>query len=380
MPEALRFVLVPFALIRFALTRLALARVAVVAVLACATAGCSLFGGVRVDALRTSAQKPSNVAAYVAVTDGDEPVTGLEQKNFRVYENGQLLPPQQVQRVLLPREPVTEERVLLLVDLSGNPGAEQRERYVRATEAFVRKLAESVRVSVRAYDGGPELKSVGDYPRGSANPSAATLLRLKGSDASRNLNGAVVAALGELDRAARNAGKPIMIGTLVVFARGPDLAGRTDADKLYEALDATEHDVIGIGVGEDVPFLDFAHAGVIHAQDAESLPIAFEEAGSRVAKTHAKYYLVGYCSPARGGQRSVRIEAWYTDEDGDEKSGDAEYEIDATGFGPGCNPLATPRFESPSKSSSEPGPARVNQSTAPADGVAPPPESGDYAK
>ncbi|HEY3496933.1 MAG TPA: hypothetical protein VGK73_19675 [Polyangiaceae bacterium] len=355
-------------------------RLAWVLGLAGASAGCSLFGGLEVEALSASAQKPSNVAVYVAVSDGDEPVTGLEQKNFRVYENGQLLSPQQIERVLLPREAVTEERVLLLVDLSGNPDAEQRERLVQATEAFVRKIALSVRVGVRAYDGGPELKSVGDYPRGTANPSAGALLRLKGSDASRNLNGAVVAALAELDRAARSAGKPVTIGTLVVFARGPDLAGRTSEDRLYEALGESEHDVIGVGVGEDTPFLDFARAGVIRSQDAETLPIAFEEAGSRVAKTHAKYYLVAYCSPARGGQRSVRVEAWYTDEDGDEKSGGADYEFDATGFGPGCNPLSTPRFESARPKAAEPGPARVNQSNEPADGVAPPPPSSDYAK
>jgi hypothetical protein len=342
--------------------------------------GCSLFGGMQVEALSASAQKPSNVAVYVAVSDAGEPVTGLEPKNFRVYENGELLAPQQIDRVLLPREPVTDARVVLLVDLSGNPDAEQRELLARATEAFVRKLQESVRVSVRAYDGGSELKSVGEYARGGTNPSGAALSRIKSSDASRNLNGAVVLALKELDRATPGEHKPIRLGTLVVFARGPDLAGRTRDDELYDALGAAEHDVIGIGVGEDLPFLGFADAGVIHSQTSETLPIAFEEAGARVAKTHAKYYLVGYCSPARGGARLVRIEAWYTNEDGDEKSGSAEYEFDATGFGPGCKAETTPRFESERRRASEPGPARVNKSTETSEGVAPPPPSDEYAK
>jgi hypothetical protein len=348
--------------------------------------GCSLFGGVHVEAVNASSRKPSNVAVYVAVSDGDEPVTGLEAKNFRVYENGELLAPQQVQRVLLPREPVTAERVLLLVDLSGNPNAEQRERLTRATEAFVRKVQGSVRVSVRAYDGGPGLKQVGDYARGGANPSAAQLDRIKSADASRNLNGAVVAGLAELDRAAKSEQKPITLATLVVFARGPDLAGRTTEDQLHEALGATEHDVIGIGVGPELDFLGFARAGIVHAQEADTLPIAFEEAGARVAKTHAKYYLVAYCSPARGGQRVARIEAWYTSQEGDEKSGDAEYEFDATGFGPGCNAETTPRFERPRKKSEgaseeDSGPARVNKSAEETpDSVVPPPSDGDYAK
>jgi hypothetical protein len=348
--------------------------------LALATAACSLFGGVSVEALSASAQKPSNVAVYVAVTEHDEPVTGLEAKNFRVYENGELLAPQQIQRVLLPRAPVTSERVMLLVDLSGNPSAEQRALYARATEAFVRKLQESVRVSVRAYDGGPGLMNVGEYARGGANPSAASLGRIKSSDASRNLNGAVVAALGELDRAGQSERKPITIATLVVFARGPDLAGRTSDDQFYDALAETSHDVIGVGIGPDTPHLDFARAGVVQAQNADTLPIAFEEAGSRVAKTHAKYYLIAYCTPSRSGNRLVRIEAWYTNQEGDEKTGDAEYEFDATGFRAGCNAEAIPRFESDRRRASEPGPARVNRSTESTDGVVPPPAGGDYAK
>jgi len=344
--------------------------------------GCSLFGGVRVETLATSVQKPSHVAVYIGVTDGDQPVTELEAKNFRIYENGQELDPHQVDRVLLPREPVTHERVLLLVDLSGNPSAERREQYAHAVEAFVRKLTESLAVSVRAYDGSPGLKPVGDFPRGSTTFAAAALTKASSKDQSRDLNGAVVAGLADLDRAAQSNAKPIELGTLVVFATGPDLAGRTQEDKLYEALDHAKHDVIGIGVGEDVPYLGFARGGVIHAQNADTLPIAFEEAGARVRATHAKYYLVAYCSPARAGQRTVRIEVVDDDKDGDEHSGSADLEIDATGFGPGCHSTAAPRFERPRSSDGSPeGGARINHSeTSDSSAVVPPPATGDYAK
>ena len=40
--------------------------------------GCSLFGGVHVENVATGAQRPANVALYVAVSDGSEPVTDLE--------------------------------------------------------------------------------------------------------------------------------------------------------------------------------------------------------------------------------------------------------------------------------------------------------------
>ncbi|HEX5099974.1 MAG TPA: vWA domain-containing protein [Polyangiaceae bacterium] len=348
------------------------------------TTGCSLFGGVRVETLATSAQKPSNVALYVGVTEGDQPVTDLEPKNFHIYENGQELDPKQVGRMLLSRDLVTHERVLLLVDLSGNPSAERRAEYVQAVEAFVRKLRDSLPVSVRAYDGSPGLKVVGDYARGSTAFSAVSLLKASSKDQSRDLNGAVVAGLAELERAARGNAKPIELATLVVFAGGPDLAGRTPDDKLYEALDQTKHDVIGIGVGEDVPYLSFAAGGVIHSQNADTLPIAFEEAGARVAATHAKYYLVAYCSPARAGKRSVRLEVVHENKDGDERSGSTDLEIDATGFGPGCSAETTPRFERPrseAREESDDGGARLNKSKSrDAGAVVPPPDTGEYAK
>ena len=351
-------------------------------VAALAAAGCSIFGGVRVDALDASTQKPSNVALYVSVTEHDEPVTDLEPKNFHVFEDGQELEPRLIDRTLLPREPFTDERVLLLIDVSAKPSAAQRANYTEAVEAFVRKLAQSVPVGVRAFDGSPGLKAVGDYPRGVGNVSAGALGKLASKDASRDLNGAVLAGLAELDKAAASVRKPIHLGTLVVFARGPDLAGRTDQGKLAEALAASHYDVIGVGIGPDTPYLDFAQGGVIHAQNADTLPIALEEAGSRVAATHGKYYLVTYCSPARAGHRTVRLDVTHENKDGDQHTGSVQYEFDAEGFAPGCHADTAPRFEHPAapglKKSSA---AQVNQApVVDPDAVVPPPASGDYAK
>lgn len=54
--------------------------------------GCSLLGGLRVETLGSGAQRPGNVATYLAVNDGDDPVTELDESNFTVYENEQLVP------------------------------------------------------------------------------------------------------------------------------------------------------------------------------------------------------------------------------------------------------------------------------------------------
>lgn len=314
-------------------------------VVALASAGCGLIGGVRVETVDASAQKPSNVALYVEVSDQGEPVTNLEPKNFKIYENDELLSPNQTGRTLLPTDRFTDQHVLLLVDVSGNPSADQKALYARAAEAFVRKLAANVAVTVKAFDGGPSLLAVGDFPRGASQHAVPALTSLNAADSSRNLNGAIVAGLTELD--GRGSGKPVKLGTLVVFSRGPDLAGRVPEGALSDALYQTKNDVIGIVIGPDATQLDFLPGGVVHSQDGDSLPIAFEEAGSKVSAAHQKYYLVAYCSPARAGQRRVRVEVSYTDGEGTEKSGDTTYELDATGFSAGCTAETPPRFEHP---------------------------------
>src|SRR5687767_8827339 len=105
--------------------------------LAFASAGCGVFGGVRVETLDVSSQKPSNVALYVEVTDQGESVTNLEAKNFKIYENEELLSSKQTGKRLLPTEDFTDQRILVLVDVSGNPSREQKEIYAKAAEAFV---------------------------------------------------------------------------------------------------------------------------------------------------------------------------------------------------------------------------------------------------
>jgi hypothetical protein len=348
-------------------------------VVALSGAGCGLIGGVRVETVDVSAQKPSNVALYVEVTDGGEPVTSLEPKNFKIYENEALLSPKQTGRKLLPTEDFTDQHILLLIDVSGNPAADQKALYANAAEAFVRKLAQNVPVTVKAFDGGPNLITAGDFPRGASKHAVPALATVKGSDSSRNLNGAIVAGLKELD--GRSSGKPVKLGTLVVFSRGPDLAGRVSGDDLFQALDQTRSDVIGVVIGPDATQRDFLPGGVVHSQDGDSLPIAFEEAGSKVSAAHRKYYLVAYCSPARAGQRRVRVEVSYTDLEGNEKSGDTTYELDATGFGAGCNPDARPRFEHPKPKPESSGADEGSGAPAPGEpAVVAPPESGDYAK
>jgi hypothetical protein len=364
--------------------------------------GCSLFRQVKVDPIATSFQKPSNVGAYVAVRDGDEPLTELTSANFHVYENEQLVPAEQTQLTLLDRNIAVAHHALLLMDMSGAATPEARSQAAKGASNFVERLLPHQSVSVFAFDGSEGLVQIASATKGSAPPSMAALESFTPRDSSRNLNGAVLAALGKLDAQLNQAGKVVKVGMLVVYAGGPDVAGRADGDKAHDAVWESPHDVIAIGVAEQTEALEqFAKRGVVRAQAANTLPIAFEEAAGKVHDELEKYYLVSYCSPARAGSRRLRLEVKYTNKEGEEHSGDFEVDFDAKGFRPGCNPQQTPRFvvqpkEKPKHFDQGPAPTDDDAQGKPngpkgkpgdsrehdqgEDAPVPPPDQGGYAK
>jgi hypothetical protein len=359
------------------------------------TTGCAgLLGGTDVEAVATSVQKPANVALYLEVTENDEPVTELELKNFEVRENDQVLAAEEIGLRLLPRGPLTNERVVLLVDISGKPTAELKRSLASAVEGFVEKVRTELPVSVLAYDGSPGLKTIGEFPvaaAGTAAPSADALETMTAGDESRDLYGAVIMGVKELDVRMMQQKKPVHVATLVVFARGPDLAGRSTELQAEQALETKHYDVVGIGIGQDTPYLDqLAEAGVIRAHSPDVVPIAFEDAATRVLKLRRKYYVLAYCSPARAGTRSLRIDLRYTAKDNDDRHATYYTEFDAQGFGAGCNPDTPPRFvvprpaneaapAPPAESAPAPSPAEATTESAPQDSeIAPPPDKPEY--
>lgn len=334
------------------LLRVALA-LALLALPGCAKKTTLIPETIKVRPLATNAEPPANVAVYVGVTEQGEPLTDLDASAFRIYENEVLLEPDKVKTTILPRELVTSEHVVLLVDVSGELKDEQRSIYARAVEGFVRKLQTTLPVTVFAFSGSEKPKKIGEYARAAGTldaipPSALKLAKHTPQDPSRDLNGAIVAGLEELDARLAAEGKPVELGTLVVFARGPDLAGRVSAEALDEVLASSQAGIIGIGVEPETPYLDFAQNGVFRAGNPEevpnALPIAFEEAASRIMKVYRRYYLVAYCSPSRGGKPKARIEVLYKGENGKERRGESEFDFEATGFTEGCDPETPPRF------------------------------------
>jgi hypothetical protein len=357
--------------------------------------GCGLFRHVTVEPIATASARPSNVAAYVAVSDGETPLSELTPSNFRVYENEQLVPADQTQLTLLDPNLVAAHQVVLLVDMSQATTPAARSVIAKAAQNFVQKVTAKEAVSVFAFDGGQNLIPIAALPRGDAQVTMAALESFTSRDPSRNLHGAVLSGLQKLELSLAQSGKVIRIGTLVVYSAGPDVAGRVDSDKAHDAIWESSYDVIGIGVAEQADALEhLARRGLVRAQAADTLPIAFEEAGAKAIEELEKHYLVSYCSPARAGSRRLRLEVTFTNKDGEEHHGDFETDFDAKSFGPGCNPQTLPRFTlapkpKPEADSGAGGTGKLPKPNKPADSrdhdqgedapVAPP-EQGGYAK
>lgn len=297
---------------------------------------------VRVQPVATSVQSPGQVAVYVAVSDGDKPLTDLGTDDFAVYEDGEKLDSSQVKLSVLNPEPYVEHQALLLIDTSGSDAA----ALAPAVAAFVRKARDSQAVSVYAFDGSDSIRKISDFPKEVASKEPQTVdLGAKGGDASRNLNGAVLRALDELDGALAKSTKPVHVGTLVVVTRGGDLAGRATDEQLRSRLAQSRAYIYAITIGEGARFEQIGRNGTAQATSAATAQSTLEQAAAATASLQHAHYLLAYCSPARAGQRLLRVEV--SRKQGDEKrarTGGAELRFDASGFDAQCDSKAPPRF------------------------------------
>ena len=283
-------------------------------VIALTATGCGviggIFGGLKADAVATSAEPPANVAVYLSVRDGSDPITDLSAANFKLLENGQPLSSKTTQLVLLDRDAVALHRVLLLVDVSKAESDGVRRELARGVASFVQSVRKRQAVTVMAFDGRAEPVLVADYPAGTTD-KPEPLVFVEPRDASRNLNGAVMHGIKQLNARLMTAKKPIRVGTLVIFTAGPDLAARVTRAEAEEKIRTSPHHVVAVIVAtedQDVDLGEAAKDGLYRAPSLQMAGIGLDEAARGVNALEQQYYLLSYCSPARAGKRRLSIE------------------------------------------------------------------------
>lgn len=288
-----------------------------------ALAACEPYG-VQIHTVAASVQRPANVAAYLEISDGGAPLANLGADAFHVYEDGRLLDAQQIGLALLPRDAVAARRALLLVDVTGD-----KTGLSKAVTAFVQAAKQPV--SVYAFDGSPKIRRVEPGQLAAVTPK----------DPSRDLRGAILQGLAELDDELAGDGRPVRVGTLIVFAAGPDLAGRVTRHDLDAALERTPHQIVAVGTGKATELDDVGRDGTF---TGPALDADFHDAAARVAALAAGQYVVAYCSPARGGMHDVRIQVDIPAAGRSARSAEARLRFSAAGFAAGCASHTTPRF------------------------------------
>ncbi|HEY4157681.1 MAG TPA: hypothetical protein VGM29_06270 [Polyangiaceae bacterium] len=322
------------------------------AVLACLT-GCAFGGNLRVEPVAVTAQKPSNVALFVAVSEHGHSVLALQPESFSVLENGVLLDSRQVGLTLLPTPSAVARRALLLVDMSRSLDDAQRAALESSLRALIVKLRARQIVSLYAFDGSEHVHYICDYAKDArAEPdekdtSMQKLLSFSRSDASSSLYSAVLEATHKLDASLSADKLPIGLGTMIVIAQNPDLAGRASEEAVRSAIDAAHHQYFLVMVGPWSTDKDIAWLGKNGAVRAGSLNTMLEPlqgVADQIDEASFRYYLVSYCSPARAGTRRLELRVTTSDEQGKKSEGSYRTDFEATGFGPGCNAQSMPRF------------------------------------
>lgn len=299
-------------------------------------AACAGNRGLRLTLIDASVQRPSNIAVYFTVeTSRGEPVAGLSAEQFRILEDGQPVSVLESKQTILNPEVAAAHHLLLLIDMSGSVASSGDVPVVMdAARSFEARVAKYQKVSIYAFDGSPGIHRLA---------SVDALGSFQPRDPSTNLNGAILEGIKVLRGQMRGSSLPLTFGTLVVFTDGTDRAGRVPREKLHEGLAlAGDLDLLVIGVGAELDegeLQAIGRDGAILSKDRAQIAQSFETAAARVEAYSRRYYLLGYCTPARAGAHEVRIETSVNGEDGG-----LAYKFNANGFGPDCDPTRKPSF------------------------------------
>jgi hypothetical protein len=310
--------------------------------------------------LDSDQQKPNNVWVFFTVEDGEEPVAGLTAEDFIIYEDDEVVSTFESKQTIQNPDVAAVMYTLLLLDMSGSiTESGQADLVVDAAQGFVDRVGESQKVGVYAFDGDKDIQSVVRFTeaKGSVEGGLQGLRTYKPRDPSTNLHGAVVQGLAELRMALDKDKRPLKFGTLVVFTDGTDRAARVSRDEMKETLAKEEYadfEIFAIGVGADLEqggkgLGEIGRNGTELATNDQGVTMAFEKVAARIDAHSKRFYLLSYCTPARSGEHTVRIEAQAekNSKGKAKKRGETAWTFDAKGFGPppDCDPERKPNFK-----------------------------------
>jgi hypothetical protein len=314
--------------------------------LCAALIGCGSSGSLHVTKVAVSTQKPSNLAFYLDVRDNGKPVAGLQEKDFRVYEDGKLVPAKKGKRALLDADVTSANFAIVNVDLSGPMvDSEYLPDLADTIARFAQDLNERQEVAVNAFDGNDEVAPFIGFGSGKEQfrSLAEGLRKFRPRSRNSNLYGAVYQGISALEEKLANSAVSDKQATLIVFTDRQDLSHTVGIEQMKEKLRQTAVQVYIIGVGEQINRADLTmlgRTGTYLSNDPKAFKKGFEEINQKLVSLADGRYVFSFCSTKRKGSHKLEIQI-------DTPTGEVKvsHKFNAVGFKNGCSPKAKPLFE-----------------------------------
>ena len=309
-------------------------------------AGCGSSGTLRVTKVAVSTQRPGNIAFYLDVRDNGKPVAGLQEKDFKVYEDGKLVPAKKGKRALLDAETTSASFTMVQVDLSGPiADSEYLSDLAETVTKFAQDLNERQEVAVNVFDGNDEVAPFIAFGAGKEQfrKLAEQLRTFRPRSRNSNLYGAVYQGISNLEEKMATSALSEKEGNLVVFTDRQDLSHTVGIEQLKEKLKGTSVHIYVIGAGEKISRPELTMLGkteAILSTDPRGFKKGFEEVNQKLVSLADGKYVFSFCSTKRKGSHKLEVEI-------ETPNGDAKikHKFNAAGFSNACSPKTKPMFE-----------------------------------
>lgn len=302
-------------------------------------AGCGPGGSLKVTKISSQTEKPSNLTIFMDVQDKTgRPIPGLAEKNFRIYEDGKLVPESKGRRALLDPRILGVRYALLLIDMSGPiVDSEDMPELASAVGRFVDRVGATQQVAVAAFDGSEEIAPFMGFGATVATAQVIESLRqFRPRNRSTNLNGAVFQGLHMLKEQLEASKAEKKAAALVVFTDRGDLSHSVSPEVLKAAVRDSPAEVYLIGAGERINHEELTaigRNGVSLSNDPKAYKKGFDEAIRKLTSFTEGKYALAYCSPKRKGSHKLEVEVVASKD-----RGRLQHKFSAQGFRSGCVP------------------------------------------
>ncbi len=292
--------------------------------------------------LRGETVGPSVVRLFLSLRDCEGGgIIDAAEADFTIQEDGEELSLSENDRQMIPQEAAYEVKDLLLLDMSGSLAESGDLALIQQAVTRFTESLDSQEIAIYAFDGREDIQLIADFTDDQEALAAAiaSLDTFAVEGSATNLNGAVLRGLEALDLAASGSSGPggrYFVGNLTTLTDGSDQAGRETDEAAAAAVQSSPHATftVGIGEGTDADHLQALGAdGSWTVADVDALEDAFAQLAERIQDLADSLYLLGYCSPQRSGQHTLKI----THESA--SGGDSlKMSFSADGFEEGCVP------------------------------------------